>query len=122
MNREELMTILPHRDNMLLLDRVDQLFQTRLRNRTLFAGLHNAGEQLVAVIGFSGAVALDQHKRQAFYRLISGKPFHTFQALTSAADAGPLVRRTRVDDLAVGKVTEWTFHTDHSLKQKSKFG
>ena len=94
---------------------IDDLFQLHQRNRAFLARLHQTVEQLLAVVRLPGAIALDQHKRHALHRLVGGKAFSAVETFTPAADAGTLVRRTGVHDLAVFKAAKWALHPTSPL-------
>ena len=103
------------RAEQLLLDVIDDLFQLPQRNRAFLARLHQTVEQLLVVVRLPGAIALDQHKRHALHRLVGGKAFSAVETFTPATDAGTLVRRTGVHDLAVFKAAKWALHPTSPL-------
>ena len=73
-------------------DPVDERLDLLDADGTLFAGLEDAGDDLVAVETFAPAVLLDDHERHFLDVLIGRKALLALQAFAAAADAFTFVR------------------------------
>ena len=97
-----------------LLDLLGDLLQGIKGHRPLLTGPDHPVEELAAVKGLAAAVLLDDHHGQRLHDLEGGKTLVTLQALPAAADAGAVLGRPGVHDLAVDVTAKGTFHAVHT--------
>src|SRR5207249_7633079 len=81
---------------------VDHGFETAHRDGPLLAGLHQSGEELVAVERLPAAVLLDDHVRDLINPLIGRESPGAGEAFPAAPRNAPPLPVAAVDDLALG--------------------
>src|ERR1035437_3608030 len=93
---------------------VDQFGEPRHAHRTLFAGLQQSAEHLLAVELLAPAILLDHHIRDFINSLIRGVAAGAFQALAAAANGIAFLAFAGVDYLIMQMIAKWTLHSDTS--------
>ncbi len=94
----------------ILLYFVDDRFKLRGRDRTFFAGAHQAAQDLSAVKNFASAVFFDDHIRNFVDALVGRKAAPAFETLAAAANRIAVFRLARINDLVFQKSAKWTLH------------
>src|SRR2546427_2505127 len=93
-----------------LLDPVDRLVHVLGRHRPLVQRAHEAGADLLAVVGNAGAVGLDHHGHRELDALVGGEALAAGLALAPPARAVAVLGLARVDHRGVLGLAERAFH------------